>query len=130
MCCFFFFSSRRRHTRFDCDWSSDVCSSDLTCQVEHPGGVLDKAVKVVAPKLVVEQVRRRFLFSLSFDRIKESVQDLGVDAAGGMPVDDGLHLLQRQAPTVSAKGLTQRMRNPKHAGRGSGPLRMDQPNAP
>src|SRR5688572_24747945 len=25
----FFFSSRRRHTMFDCDWSSDVCSSDL-----------------------------------------------------------------------------------------------------
>src|SRR2546430_305810 len=24
----YFFSSRRRHTRFDCDWSSDVCSSD------------------------------------------------------------------------------------------------------
>src|SRR5256886_5304734 len=32
-CSFFFFSSRRRHTRFDCDWSSDVCSSDLV--VEH-----------------------------------------------------------------------------------------------
>src|SRR2546428_2505740 len=33
MCCyqiyFFFFSSRRRHTRSDRDWSSDVCSSDL-----------------------------------------------------------------------------------------------------
>src|SRR2546430_4156820 len=29
VCHFFFFSSRRRHTRFDCDWSSDVCSSDL-----------------------------------------------------------------------------------------------------
>src|SRR5438132_1584819 len=27
---FFFFSSRRRHTRSLCDWSSDVCSSDLT----------------------------------------------------------------------------------------------------
>src|SRR5438034_9340012 len=26
----FFFSSRRRHTRSLCDWSSDVCSSDLT----------------------------------------------------------------------------------------------------
>src|SRR5256886_9371425 len=25
----FFSSSRRRHTSFDCDWSSDVCSSDL-----------------------------------------------------------------------------------------------------
>src|SRR5256886_9842249 len=29
---FFFFSSRRRHTRFDCDWSSDVCSSDLAAE--------------------------------------------------------------------------------------------------
>src|SRR5438093_2292983 len=28
--CFFFFSSRRRHTRLVSDWSSDVCSSDLT----------------------------------------------------------------------------------------------------
>src|SRR5260370_23605751 len=27
-----FFSSRRRHTRFKCDWSSDVCSSDLLRQ--------------------------------------------------------------------------------------------------
>src|SRR5438309_5629296 len=26
---YFFFSSRRRHTRWNCDWSSDVCSSDL-----------------------------------------------------------------------------------------------------
>ena len=26
----FFFSSRRRHTRLRRDWSSDVCSSDLT----------------------------------------------------------------------------------------------------
>src|SRR3990167_9164503 len=37
----FFFSSRRRHTRFDCDWSSDVCSSDLRADGEPrpaPGG--------------------------------------------------------------------------------------------
>src|SRR5256885_3139064 len=27
----FFFSSRRRHTRLQGDWSSDVCSSDLAC---------------------------------------------------------------------------------------------------
>src|SRR2546430_5880097 len=31
----FFFSSRRRHTRFDCDWSSHVCSSDL--ELHCPG---------------------------------------------------------------------------------------------
>src|SRR2546430_12447756 len=42
---FFFFSSRRRHTRFDCDWSSDVCSSDLD-EIVHwtdpgPGGFYD-----------------------------------------------------------------------------------------
>src|SRR5256886_7034533 len=35
-CVFFFFSSRRRHTRFDCDWSSDVCSSDLSAQCGEP----------------------------------------------------------------------------------------------
>src|SRR5688500_20298654 len=29
MVSFFFFSSRRRHTRLQGDWSSDVCSSDL-----------------------------------------------------------------------------------------------------
>src|SRR5205085_8968001 len=34
-CCVFFFSSRRRHTSFDCDWSSDVCSSDLTVPVDR-----------------------------------------------------------------------------------------------
>src|SRR5688572_31318739 len=38
---FFFFSSRRRHTRFDCDWSSDVCSSDLevTAALETAPGI-------------------------------------------------------------------------------------------
>ena len=30
---FFFFSSRRRHTRLQGDWSSDVCSSDLRFQL-------------------------------------------------------------------------------------------------
>src|SRR5215213_2199255 len=29
---FFFFSSRRRHTRLVSDWSSDVCSSDLSLE--------------------------------------------------------------------------------------------------
>src|SRR5256886_11427196 len=35
----FFFSSRRRHTRFDCDWSSDVCSSDLGEEGAVNGGM-------------------------------------------------------------------------------------------
>src|SRR2546427_8502350 len=41
---FFFFSSRRRHTRFDCDWSSDVCSSDLGCVVKTAG--VDESIHV------------------------------------------------------------------------------------
>src|SRR6266571_5917522 len=32
---FFFFSSRRRHTRLTCDWSSDVCSSDLIARASR-----------------------------------------------------------------------------------------------
>src|SRR6267142_3128605 len=33
----FFFSSRRRHTRLTCDWSSDVCSSDLIVVSPYKG---------------------------------------------------------------------------------------------
>src|SRR5256886_9917067 len=46
-----FFSSRMRHTRFDCDWSSDVCPSDLQ-QVFHPR---------TPQRLEVQQVPRVFL---------------------------------------------------------------------
>src|SRR5260370_29358445 len=38
--CGFFFSSRRRHTRFKCDWSSDVCSSDLLIREHQAAGRL------------------------------------------------------------------------------------------
>src|SRR5689334_22235363 len=34
-----FFSSRRRHTRWNCDWSSDVCSSDLKWRSQTIGFV-------------------------------------------------------------------------------------------
>src|SRR6266568_7850168 len=43
---FFFFSSRRRHTRWNCDWSSDVCSSDLTSRLVF----VQEADHGVAPK--------------------------------------------------------------------------------
>src|SRR5207253_6795217 len=38
----FFFSSRRRHTRWPRDWSSDVCSSDLT------GAALERTAATIA----------------------------------------------------------------------------------
>src|SRR5438309_9771563 len=39
----FFFSSRRRHTRWNCDWSSDVCSSDLGSGPTGPARACDGA---------------------------------------------------------------------------------------
>src|SRR5690625_6570339 len=43
---FFFFSSRRRHTRWPRDWSSDVCSSDLTKQYDLGEGYGHIAIEV------------------------------------------------------------------------------------
>src|SRR5437764_2058940 len=40
VCFFFFFSSRRRHTRYIGDWSSDVCSSDLSRPHRRGQGVV------------------------------------------------------------------------------------------
>src|SRR5438034_8804142 len=48
---FFFFSSRRRHTRSLCDWSSDVCSSDLAALKELRETLA--AQKTKSPKLDV-----------------------------------------------------------------------------
>src|SRR5205807_5011650 len=51
---FFFFSSRRRHTRLQGDWSSDVCSSDLiglVGQVAEPGE-LDETIRLIEAHVV------------------------------------------------------------------------------
>src|SRR6266568_7935089 len=49
MRCFFFFSSRRRHTRWNCDWSSDVCSSDLRLVREPSGQAENTTGKGLSP---------------------------------------------------------------------------------
>ena len=72
----FFFSSRRRHTRSDRDWSSDVCSSDLGSK-EQNGAIavldigrmhngvkqepyrIDKDVTLLAVDLLARVVARR-----------------------------------------------------------------------
>src|SRR2546430_11520592 len=66
---FFFFSSRRRHTRFDCDWSSDVCSSDL-----YDGPTADK------------RVRQAIAYAIDADEIIKGVLDgRGVRVATMLP---------------------------------------------
>src|SRR5690242_20920593 len=47
----FFFSSRRRHTRLTCDWSSDVCSSDLRMNGTPLLSVVVDVVPVCRPDL-------------------------------------------------------------------------------
>src|SRR5256885_5785763 len=47
---FFFFSSRRRHTRLQGDWSSDVCSSDLTNDGCTPARKNDSLLKSWSPE--------------------------------------------------------------------------------
>src|SRR5256885_8899940 len=47
LCFLFFFSSRRRHTRLQGDWSSDVCSSDLSQIDDDHDGVINDGCPVV-----------------------------------------------------------------------------------
>src|SRR6266446_9872442 len=56
---FFFFSSRRRHTRLQGDWSSDVCSSDLPCNLRgrlgnYGQGATDKIAPDVGGEIAAD----------------------------------------------------------------------------
>src|SRR5205085_9038306 len=79
---FFFFSSRRRHTRFDCDWSSDVCSSDLFT------GSADTAARVRSHTTVL---RRSVRVNIEADSINSAI--LGPDCA---PASDLFDLLVKE----------------------------------
>src|SRR5260370_35989321 len=79
---FFFFSSRRRHTRFKCDWSSDVCSSDLM------GIVTKNAIMLV--EFAVESMREGkprevAIIDAGMKRARPIVMTTIAMAAGMMP---------------------------------------------
>src|SRR3989475_1911099 len=93
---FFFFSSRRRHTRFDCDWSSDVCSSDLkgggvkiAKSVDEAGEI---ASRMLGMKLVTHQtgpegrIVRRLLIEETLPIEKELYLGIVIDRAEARPV--------------------------------------------
>src|SRR5260370_16096974 len=89
--CVFFFSSRRRHTRFKCDWSSDVCSSDLPyCkQVEPALEALvkeDPKIRVVYRELLVDDPDLRILLHECLER---RLDLLAIGAAVVEELDDG-----------------------------------------
>src|SRR5438270_7266885 len=74
---FFFFSSRRRHTRFDCDWSSDVCSSDLS--EEHLDVAAARAV-LDADHTGLDDVKDRILEYLAVRKLRT---ERGLSPVGG-----------------------------------------------
>src|SRR5688500_20283892 len=57
----FFFSSRRRHTRLQGDWSSDVCSSDLTGRPIPTSGITQPPVLGFVLRRLFERARDREL---------------------------------------------------------------------
>src|SRR5438309_5257640 len=73
MCnCYFFFSSRRRHTRWNCDWSSDVCSSDLLT----PYDVLSIASMIEKEAVVPKE--RPLIAAVIYNRLHDGMP-LGID---------------------------------------------------
>src|SRR2546430_13487915 len=75
---FFFFSSRRRHTRFDCDWSSDVCSSDLPAeQLEAENDSKRRALETAMTRLGDEREEGRIRDEDSRTEGPEQAKDNG-----------------------------------------------------
>src|SRR5688572_31159102 len=77
---FFFFSSRRRHTRFDCDWSSDVCSSDLRFARGFPAPTWGAAFSPDGSAVAVtsrKEVARVYDAATGRERCSMSVAEIG-----------------------------------------------------
>src|SRR5215204_2170645 len=103
---FFFFSSRRRHTRSLCDWSSDVCSSDL----EHDGVRHSGDVNHLPREDARDQVGHAGTLELHRDlgagHADQIIGDLlGLPAARGLRVD-----LDDAIALAHSRGLGRRVR--------------------
>src|SRR5256885_10767691 len=61
---FFFFSSRRRHTRLQGDWSSDVCSSDLRLSLQAEPLDLGAVLRDAAESVRAQVEKRRHQLDL------------------------------------------------------------------
>src|SRR5205807_3587175 len=71
---FFFFSSRRRHTRLQGDWSSDMCSSDLVHAGAIEAGGDDRDAHLVIDANFVDEVRITVI-ATGFDRASMHVEE-------------------------------------------------------
>src|SRR2546430_12471686 len=88
------FSSRRRHTRFDCDWSSDVCSSDLGTEAQGLSVMPHPSVAIVGIQKPAKTVFCRTAIRLSELTLRESNRSQG-----------GLHLGRAQQSVLPQGGI-------------------------
>src|SRR5256886_10946639 len=106
---FFFFSSRRRHTRFDCDWSSDVCSSDLIKETD-PARKIAMAEEFISKfptsDLAATAQMIRFVSYSQLQKHKEAV------AAGEQAIDATVKLGEKLVTKADADSkLTEKEKN-------------------
>src|SRR5256885_9730116 len=77
---YFFFSSRRRHTRLQGDWSSDVCSSDLcTIRQSRRGKSLDLSIERMSRAILSLEVPKQTVLDLCQSRNREGSLHPGLD---------------------------------------------------
>src|SRR5262249_60996637 len=103
----FFFSSRRRHTRLVSDWSSDVCSSDLSRQWEEMGVEIAYSLDEILPRCdVLNLLRIQFerqstrpfpsvreyalLYAMNRQRLARAKRDILILAPG--PINRGVEV--------------------------------------
>src|SRR5207247_8194577 len=75
-CVFFFFSSRRRHTRSTRDWSSDVCSSDLSA-ITIFSGLSTIRIVLNPEKMVIAESQRLYTYLSLFGFPVDAVVEIG-----------------------------------------------------
>src|SRR6266480_7093999 len=117
-CFVFFFSSRRRHTRLTCDWSSDVCSSDL--QVFH----IAATHGVDATRILGRRVAREREQVAHDLRIGLAVEAVALDRARGARLVEQRALNRPPARAVGPEqGAVDVEEDELHAGKIDGQLR-------
>src|ERR1039457_7370228 len=97
---FFFFSSRRRHTRLQGDWSSDVCSSDLLVVLVSVGWLsrttswlawlFSTSSRKTRIQARVPEIRQAWLSSQAVESLQKLLAGLDRAQRGGTEPDSGL----------------------------------------
>src|SRR5256885_895238 len=95
---FFFFSSRRRHTRLQGDWSSDVCSSDLA------GATTDAVSRLMANALQTDSGS-----TVIVDNRSGAGGNIGTEAAARAEADGYTLLLGALGPMAANPALYSRL---------------------